>query len=540
MDIPMNNIDEDGIEEYVPHPYGVKPKGNYYFDSLNLDFVDSRTLGLGSFSIFEDNFIIDFLDHFTAKELCTVVNRLSKAFYIYVQEEEQWKMRCIDRFQDGEFVYHHSWQYTYKSNMDRFFKVEPVPITVKYFYSDYLFHIWRCSSISMKQWEDGDSIDRRSNLTIEEFTKEYLIPNRPVIITDATKDWNAKDWTRESLMEKCGDVKLYVNSGVFMTMKNFLSYVSECKEEMPMYLFDHYYGEKIPDILKDYSTDYYFKEDFFSVLGDKRPSYRWLLFGPARSGATFHKDPNHTSAWNAVITGRKKWVMYPPHVVPPGVYPSDDGLEVTAPSSIMEWFVNYYEKNEDTNNSGKKKKKNNNGNAVDSKKQQFKLKNKKGQQSQQQPEEEETYETVKPLEGILGPGEMIFVPCGWWHTVLNLEESIAITHNFINSYNITKVIDFMKTKKKKDLYENFVKSFEEQYPGKLDEIRQRESQTNQIKKEEPKKKKPSLWESTVNSSRNNNSSDSTVSNTNNSKPSFSFQFNFTPEEDGEEVNESEQ
>ena len=32
----------------------------------------------------------------------------------------------------------------------------------------------------------------------------------------------------------------------------------------------------------------------------------------------------------------------------------------------------------------------------------------------------------RPLEGICKAGEIMFVPNGWWHMVINLEDSIAI------------------------------------------------------------------------------------------------------------------
>jgi hypothetical protein len=86
----------------------------------------------------------------------------------------------------------------------------------------------------------------------------------------------------------------------------------------------------------------YFREDLFSVLGEGRPDHRWVIIGPAGSGSSFHVGPNSTSAWNAIIKGAKKWVMFPPEVVPPGVHPSADGAEVTSPVSIMEWFMNFY------------------------------------------------------------------------------------------------------------------------------------------------------------------------------------------------------
>lgn len=64
----------------------------------------------------------------------------------------------------------------------------------------------------------------------------------------------------------------------------------------------------------------HFSRDFFAALGDTRPSFRWLIVGPAKSGSTWHKDPNSTAAWNALLEGEKRWIMTPPDHPPPGVY----------------------------------------------------------------------------------------------------------------------------------------------------------------------------------------------------------------------------
>jgi hypothetical protein len=56
------------------------------------------------------------------------------------------------------------------------------------------------------------------------------------------------------------------------------------------------------------------------LMGDKRPNFRWMIIGPARSGSSWHQDPYGSSAWNALLSGRKRWAFYPPDDVPAGIF----------------------------------------------------------------------------------------------------------------------------------------------------------------------------------------------------------------------------
>jgi hypothetical protein len=55
-------------------------------------------------------------------------------------------------------------------------------------------------------------------------------------------------------------------------------------------------------------------------------------------------------------------------------------------------------------------------------------------------------------------GDLVFIPSGWWHSVINLEESIAVTQNFVSRRNLKKVYRFLKSKPSQELFNIFVEN----------------------------------------------------------------------------------
>jgi hypothetical protein len=230
---------------------------------------------------------------------------------------------------------------------------------------------------------------------------------RPFILTDPVREWPLQQkWCQDSLLEQYGEV-IFRAEAVDWPLKTYVEYMSNNTDESPLYLFDRSFVEKMDLRVARDSGSYWlpecFGEDIFTLLGDQRPDHRWLIIGPERSGSTFHKDPNATSAWNAVIRGSKYWIMFPnsASTPPPGVFVSEDQSEVTSPLSIAEWLLTFHD---------------------------------------------EARNTPGCLEGVCGEGEVLHVPSGWWHLVVNLEPAIAITQNFVPKSHITAAIDFLKNK----------------------------------------------------------------------------------------------
>ncbi|EPS74354.1 hypothetical protein M569_00396, partial [Genlisea aurea] len=435
------------------HSHGVQPLGNLYFSDSSFN---SRHSGLGNLQILSDELVLDILGLLDGKHL-GILSAVSKSFYVFCTHEPLWRNLVLDSRRNG-FSFNGSWKNTFVRNVNLSSSGDVVSgIRVRDFYSDYLFQSWLCANLEMKpEWLEKDNIVRRSGISVDEFVSTFEEMNIPVLLDGCLQNWDAmKKWDRDYLIEVCGDAEFSVGP-VNMKLGEFFRYCDQVKEERPLYLFDPKFVEKVPQLGKDYQVPEYFDEDLFSVLDDERPDFRWIIIGPAGSGSSFHIDPNSTSAWNAVVRGSKKWVLFPPDVVPPGVHPSPDGADVACPVSINEWFMNFY---------GATK----------------------------------TWKR-RPVECVCRAGEVIFVPNGWWHLVVNLEDSVAITQNFVSRRNLLNVLEFLKkpnasrvvsgTRDRVRLYDKFRNAMEVRLPGTIDDVKLKAEEKKMMKK----KKKASVWD----------------------------------------------
>eukprot|EP00897_Mesotaenium_endlicherianum_P001635 jgi/Mesen1/149/ME1130687C07576 len=180
----------------------------------------------------------------------------------------------------------------------------------------YLYRRWYRCHVALDSFAADDGvIDRRTGLSPHEFLEQYD-GNKPVILTDLTDRWRAREhWTWERLAADHGEAAMKVR----MRLRDYAAYLHAQRDEEPLYIFDEKFGELAPGLLADYEVPPHFAEDLFEVMGPRRPPFRWLVAGPARSGASWHVDPALTCAWNALLVGRKRWALYPPGRVPPGV-----------------------------------------------------------------------------------------------------------------------------------------------------------------------------------------------------------------------------
>lgn len=434
------------------HPYGVKPQGNAFFASPSS--LKVRANGLGpSFHRLKDETLIDLLSFFSIGDLANM-SVTSRGMYVFCHHSDLWRDLVLRTWPKSPVNYIRTWKESYmcafRKGIDKNgsnsggsaygLKSNPLhmPIAVDGIFSGTLYRAWSCHSCDLAtacpgffQFNDIDRVEA-SDLTVDEFTARYEIPNKPVVVTKAVDHWTAlQKWSPAYLASLEKEPQLFRATSATaplaanFTLEGYFQYAQQSQEEAPLYLFERDFAAKIPALENDYDVPRYFRDDegsapsseeekekktdLFSVLGkDARPDYRWLICGPKKSGSIFHIDPNQTNAWNVSVQGRKKWIFYPPSVPPPGVISSVDGADVTVPICIGEWLLSFWD--------------------------------------QHLEERKQADRSLRPLEVIVNPGDVIFVPHGYWHMVINLDDCIALTHNYVSTSNLSDCLRFLRTK----------------------------------------------------------------------------------------------
>jgi histone arginine demethylase JMJD6 len=239
------------------------------------------------------------------------------------------------------------------------------------------------------------TVDRRQNLSLEEFQEEYARPGKPVIITDATEGWDALKWTPEYLASVAPDAEVSavstsaktLGAAVKMTLKEYTEYF-QAPDERKLYMINWAFEKDNPELLDGFEIPVYFKDDWLKELS-KPLHLMWLFLGPSDSGLFMHLDVGHTAAWNAQLSGNKLWKLWAP-----GQDECLYGGKVDAFDPDLESYPRFRD--------------------------------------------------AQTLDCVVEAGECIFIPSLWWHQTKNKEAGLALTANYVDRTNHTMSLDYLK------------------------------------------------------------------------------------------------
>ena len=261
------------------------------------------------------------------------------------------------------------------------------------------------------------SIDKRSNLSHEEFMDEYGIPGKPVVLLDSAKDWRClAEWDWNFFKDNYGSKAIVVqrtnnkSERKTTTWNSFIDYViGYRRSELPFYLKNCTLEDRYPELKNYYTVPTYFENFLMQLPRGKRPIWNWLFIGPMGSGSPLHRDTHNSSGWLLVIKGKKKWTIFPPE---------DEEYLSSVPLEDIKTFKLDFEKHP-------------------------------------------SLSSTHPIQYMQSPGEIVYIPSRWYHQVLNLEPGIALTENFVNQSNRRAFKDYLLSNGKQQVFDDTVQHIPE-------------------------------------------------------------------------------
>src|SRR5919202_2271691 len=231
-------------------------------------------------------------------------------------------------------------------------------------------------------------VERRSRLSRQEFLENYYAKNTPVILTDMMDDWPAISlWSPEYLKTKYGNVQVEIQSNrnsdpdyeincvqhkKIVKLSEYVDMVVSGGERKKYYII---FNNKNPERekLKGLLDDIHMFPEFLDESDTKGRVFFW--FGPTGTITPLHHDP--LNLMMAQVYGRKRWRIISPDHTP-----------------LLYNYVGVFSKVDCENPDYNK----------------YPL-----------------FKNVNIIETVLEPGELMFIPVGWWHQVKSLDISLSLS-----------------------------------------------------------------------------------------------------------------
>ncbi len=260
-------------------------------------------------------------------------------------------------------------------------------VALRYDWVESLLDLYR----GLRQASGAHRIDRRRDITAEEFFHRYLYGHRPVVLEGMMEDWPARRWTLPHLANRFGDVEVgvmtersanphhawqYERHHTAMRFADFLAQVAAAGESNDIYMVPrngNLSQTRLGELLRDV------RPPAGIIRPDPTPETSNLLLGPAGTVTPLHHDLHNVLLCQ--VLGRKH-IRLVPSYERHRVYPMGGSFS-----------------------------------AVDADNPDF--------------ERHPLYRDATVLEVVIEPGQMLFIPAGWWHWVRALDVSITVTlHQF--------------------------------------------------------------------------------------------------------------
>ena len=232
--------------------------------------------------------------------------------------------------------------------------------------------------------DDISYIPRLSNLTHEEFTQSYFLKRSPVIIEQKLSDWAAyQRWTPQFFKEQYPD--LMFNAQIMLPEVGSLGFLKledhsrkmSLKEILDMMMDEQGQTCKIGEI-PTHMFPGIEKDCDFNVFMDLKdlPEAVYVWFGSRGTRSNLHWDPDDN--FQAQVYGSKLVLLYSPQETK-YLYPFEGYVRVSRVDPSCADFDLY-----------------------------------------------PRYRHASVMIGKVGPGDMLFIPKGWWHQFRNEELTIGL------------------------------------------------------------------------------------------------------------------